>query len=591
MQNPCYKVITILLLAILFIAQLSYAASGRRKHFLSHGPSVASFGAGETLFAGFNDPAIIQYNPSLMVFFSESAASLARFNLFEGSAYNTGSLVADLGKNFFIGASVANLSSGDIEVRESIYSNPNSINVNTWNYVLSGAGFIKSLGIAYGLSLKYIYYDYYFKTAGTYSIDAGLSKVFLGPEIFNNLSKIKIGVSAQNFLSQELVLDNNPEKIPSIYRLSSAIILPVYYRFKTQDKVSLYADLKFEDDFLDIYAGLGYTIADKYSVRAGYYPEHITFGFGIEVYSFAFDYAADFSEIDLINRLAVTFRWNAFKNNDLEKEAEEALNKEILSLNEAEIKFTQAKKHISNEEYLRATDLLADIIVSYPSFESPLHFYNKIINKMNVDASEESLDFAKLTYASGYLYYYETQYKKALSQWNKFTYFTGGTDEIKEYKNKLNDAMQLEAKKKREQELDVKSNEMLKTGISHFQSSEWIKCIKKMEQLQKFVSSNNFSKTVEYYTKAKEYIDKSISELSKTIKNEKKSVSAKKIEKSEEKIEIDEESANKKYNEGLVLYAQGRYLEAERAWELTLRLNPNHQKAKVALQKMRKKAE
>lgn len=40
----------------------------------------------------------------------------------------------------------------------------------------------------------------------------------------------------------------------------------------------------------------------------------------------------------------------------------------------------------------------------------------------------------------------------------------------------------------------------------------------------------------------------------------------------------------------LVLYAQGKHYEAERAWELALRLNPNHQKAIIALEKIKNSA-
>jgi tetratricopeptide (TPR) repeat protein len=129
---------------------------------------------------------------------------------------------------------------------------------------------------------------------------------------------------------------------------------------------------------------------------------------------------------------------------------------------------------------------------------------------------------------------------------------------------------------------------LLEKGVEEFKAKNWIKCIKAMEKLQKFVKENNFSKSIEYYSKAKDYIDKSINELAKLIKDDKKEQALQAAASaSEEKREIDEEGADKKYNEGLILYAQGRYFEAERAWELTLRLNPDHKKAKIALSKIR----
>ena len=40
-------------------------------------------------------------------------------------------------------------------------------------------------------------------------------------------------------------------------------------------------------------------------------------------------------------------------------------------------------------------------------------------------------------------------------------------------------------------------------------------------------------------------------------------------------------------NEGLILYAKGKYFEAEKMFELTLRLNPNHKKAQTALKRIK----
>lgn len=568
-----------------FDAGFSYAAYAGRKHFLSHGPSVAAFGAGETVFSAYNYPDIIQYNPSLSALFKESGISLSRFNLLEESSYNSASIVFKVLNNYSLGLSVSNLSTGDIILRDTIYSDFNRASINKWNYTLSASGLINKFDIAYGLNIKYIYYDLYLNDGGTFAIDTGISKNFKGPKIAGNISKIKIGLSAQNFIAGDLKIESENDEIPAIYRISSGFSIPVYYRFKTQDILNIYADLKYEDDFLEFCGGVSYILANKYFLRGGYYNEHFTFGFGIEFYSFAFDYAADFSEIELINRFALSYRWGGEKTNDLIIEAKEALEKEKLNLKEAEKRFKSAKKLYYKGKYLRATDMLADIVISYPKFESPLHFYNKIAADMNIIAdSKTELDFGKLTYAKGYNAYYKADYKEALNEWKKYNHFTGGNEEIAEYYNKISDALELEAKQKHEAELDAKALNMLQAGINSYNLKKWIKCIKEMEALQKFVSKNTFYKTLEYHTKAKEYINKSIRELSKTIKKEEYE---EETVKKEEVIEIDEAGADKKYNEGLILYAQGRYFEAERMWELTLRLNPNHKKAKIALSKLR----
>jgi len=51
---------------------------------------------------------------------------------------------------------------------------------------------------------------------------------------------------------------------------------------------------------------------------------------------------------------------------------------------------------------------------------------------------------------------------------------------------------------------------------------------------------------------------------------------------------IDVKSAQRHYTSGLVAYAQGRLREAIREWDLSLRLNPGHEKARLARRKAKK---
>ncbi|MDR3256635.1 MAG: hypothetical protein LBT18_03155 [Endomicrobium sp.] len=585
MQNPHNKIATLIISLVIIVTniQLSFGGSGRRKHFFSHGSSVAAFGSGESLFSAYNDPASLQYNPSLMVFFTENAISLSRFNLFEGTSYNSGSAAVGLEKKIFLGISVSNLSSGNTETRETVYSPEKIISVNTWDYILSVAGYIDFLSIAYGVNIKYLYYDLYFNKSGTYTVDCG----FMKNVNINDILKIKFGISVQNFVSGELKVDSEKDEIPAICRLSSAFILPTYYRFKSKDTINIYADLKYEDGFADFYGGLAYIIADKYALRTGYYPQHFTCGIGIDFYFFTIDYAADFSEINLINRFGLTYRWRFKKSNNLLKEAQDALNKEKISSKKAEQKFKETKCFYNKKEYLRATEMLSDIIMSYPDYESPRHFYKGIVSMMKKTAdSRDELDFGKITYARAYNAYYSADYKEALNEWKKYIGFKGTTEEIKEYSKKIDTVLKFIELENKEKELNEQAKKILEDGIEKYNLRKWIQCIKRMEKLENFVSKNNFSKAIEYYSKAKEYIDKSVAELSKSICIE-KDVHVQ----PEEQFEYDEITAEKKYTEGLVLYAQGKYYRAERAWELTLRLNPRHQKAKIALHKLKNSTE
>ena len=109
-----------------------------------------------------------------------------------------------------------------------------------------------------------------------------------------------------------------------------------------------------------------------------------------------------------------------------------------------------------------------------------------------------------------------------------------------------------------------------------------------MEKLQEFLKKSQYTNTsFNYYSYAKEYIDKSVKEITKTLKNTKKSVQENIQEQKGEEFLIDEKLADEKYKEGLILYAKGKYFEAEKMFELTLRLNPNHQRAINALKHLK----
>ncbi|MCA6079533.1 MAG: hypothetical protein LE169_01365 [Endomicrobium sp.] len=590
MQNLNSKIIAVVLSLTLIIVntRISYSEFGRRRHFLSHGSSVTSFGTGESVFSAYDDPASLQYNPSLMVFFPVNAVSFSRFNLFEGSSHNSISAVFGAEKKAFIGISASNLSSGNVELRKDIFSNPEKVNsVNTWDFVVAASCFINFLNVACGFSAKCLPRDLNFKN-GTYAIDGGLSKII----DFGNVLKVKLGISAQNFTVSRLNNgDGREDGIPIIYRLSFAFIFPVCNRFKSKDTINIYADLKREDGYTNFCGGLAYIIADKYTLCAGYYPEHFTFGIGISFYSFILNYAADFGNMGLINRFGLTYKWN-FKKSDefsdeLSKEAYDALNKREMNFKNAEKKFVEAKRLYDNKEYLRATDMLSAIVMSCPDYELPRDLYEKIAKMMKETAySTNESDFGKLTYAKAYVAYYDANYKEALNEWKKNIGFVGGTEEIKDYSKKIDTILKLEKLEEREKKLDMQAREMLKRGIEKYNLRKWLQCVKEMEELEKFVSSNNFSKTLEYCNKAREYIGKSVAELSKSLSVKNKTTSQSEGQQ-EEKVEYDEASADKKYAEGLVLYAQGKYYEAERAWELTLRFNPRHHKANIALRKLK----
>ncbi|MDD5102666.1 MAG: hypothetical protein PHH62_06760 [Endomicrobiaceae bacterium] len=586
MQIVNYKIIFILILSILIVQNLY--AKGKRKNFLSHGPSVSAFSQGETALNNINDPAIIYHNSSLLSFFNYNTVSLSRYNLFDGTSYNAVSASLNIFDNITSGFSIINLSSGDVELRKDPFDKPKTVSTNQWAYIFALSSLIRPIDVAVGLDMKYIIMDLYEKKDSGVSFDVSFSKFIHNIDIKYTQIDVGLGVSAQNIIGTGVKLDKFKEDFQKILKISSLIIVPTKFHFDSRDTISVSVDLKNEDTYNELFTGVEYKFVDKYSIRCGYYPDHITAGLGMDVSSFTINYSADFNEIDLINRFSLTYKWNKKQKTDniLSIEAKSALKEDRISQIQAEEIFNKAKSFYSKRQYLYATELLQKIIVDYPNYESPMFYYKKIQKNMK-DNSVSTLvsDFDIYSYSAGYINYYAGNYSQCSKEWMKYLQFDNKNKEITEYYQKVQKILNNSIIEEKRKEFDIQATQLLQDGIDKFNAKKWISSINQMENLQIFVRSSKYTTSFNYYSVAKDYIDKSVKELSLSIKKENTN---KNFVQGIEKFEIDEKMADEKYKEGLILYAKGKYFEAERMWELTLRLNPNHTRAINALEHIKK---
>ena len=587
MQIVNNKIILILIISFLVVQNIY--ATGKRKNFLSHGPSVSSFSQGETVLNSLDDPAIIFHNGSLLSYFDYNNVSLTRYNLFDGTSYNAAAINYRLFENLFLGFSAIDLASGDIELRKDPFDKAKTVTTNQWAYILAFAAKIKPIETSVGVNLKYIYLDLYEKKNGGFAMDLGLSKYFDNVDIKYTQAKFGVGLSMQNIMGTGIKLDEYNEDFQYIFRLSGLMEIPIVYRLETKDTLTVSLDVKNEDTYNELFAGIEYKLLEKYAIRCGYYPDHITAGFGINISAFTINYSADFNEIDLINRFSLAYRWNKKKKkeNEFEKEAQAALTQDKLSQKQAQELFKKAKEFYNKKQYLYSTDLLQKIIIDYPNYDSPNIYCNKI-KKLMKEKSSSSYEssFDEYAYWSGYRNYYEANYDQCLKEWKKYLQFDNKNKEIIEYCNKVNAIVTNSIEEKKKKQFEYEANTILKNGIILYKNKRWVECIRQMEKLQTFVKSSQYTNTsFNYYSSAKEYIDKAVKEITKNLNNTK--VTETKVQESEPEIIIDEKLADKKYREGLILYAKGKYYEAERMFELTLRLNPNHQRAINALKHLK----
>jgi len=197
-----------------------------------------------------------------------------------------------------------------------------------------------------------------------------------------------------------------------------------------------------------------------------------------------------------------------------------------------------------------------------------------------------------------FIEYNKNQYTKAVSLWEKVLTidssignkkFLLGDHIIKKYLEKVNNILL-----KMENEKQI--NELITKGITAYNNKKYYESKIFFNDVIK-LSSENIT--------AKEYINKCDNEIAR-IESEKEEKRIKKlsivkeqetkkqeIKKQEDEYpketkRVDSQDIDKIYQQGLIYFASGQLESALKEFELVLRLNPKHRKAKQAAEKIRK---
>ena len=585
MQTINNKVILIVLL--LFFVSPAYGYY--RESFLGEGPSVAAFGRGETATSIFDDYSSVFYNPSLAAQLTAKTASLSYYPLFDGSMYSFAGFGLPLPHGFAGGISFINMRSGEVELRQNINDIPTTTNTNQWAGLISVAKSIeKPFALDVGLALRFIYMDLCGYKGSGMGVDAGLSRGFGGPDLFGNKSSIAVGLSAQNLVSPAVKLITESETYPIIYRLGASLRVPTVYHTLSYDELLITADIVSQDNITAPAAGAEYCFANRFIFKCGYTTDGtLTMGAGYKASSLRFDYAYDLGDLANFHRFGVSFFFgNRIKENNkysLLNEAKRSLAEDKKRRKKAKEKLKEAIRYYKKGWLLKSTDLFKEVRIDFPEIETSEIYLNKISDEINAAIQTNESDIEKYSYADGYLDYQKLLYNDALNEWGKILQINPKNAEVIEYAEKIRNYLADAERIKQEKELEDKVKFLLDGGVNAFNSSKWISCIKLMEQVKQICVSSKFPQALEYSNTASDYINKAVARLSETVKP---SLSKGKEETPSESL-VDEEGAEKNYQEGLVSYAQGKLFDAEKSWELALRLNPGHLKAQKALSKLR----
>jgi tetratricopeptide (TPR) repeat protein len=531
------------------------------------------------------------YNPSALVLAGADNAACSTFKLFDGSMYNFAGSSIFIGGDGAMALSVINLRTGGIEARQNIDDVPRSADTNQLAFFTSYARRFPGLwGLNAGVNLKYVSINIYGSSGADIGADLGLSKEFKGPEILDRKSRVFAGVSCQNVLQPKFKLISDEEVYGRVLSIQTAFSMPLSFiregpdKLLYFDKLSIMADAVAGESETEPKFGAEYCALNKYTLRAGYYPGHATAGAGFRYGDLQLDYAADFSNFTVFHRIGLEFYWG--KRGQLMREAIVKSEEDRRGRLAVEKNFPPEMKAIQKECrekcFLAATERLKNVMLRYPDYAPAKELYEMITSQMSENAKGGGEpDFEEISYAKGYNNYFKQNFENAVNEWGKVIQIDPERKEVTDYTVKVKSYLADMNSRRKEKELEESISKQFEEAVKYFDSAKWVQCIKRMEKIKKTCETGSFAGSFEWHEKSDAYIKNAVDEIARNLprKSEKPA--------EEKDTEVYLRSAEKKYGEGLLLYAQGKLSGAAQMWEIALRFNPSHEKAKAAFEKVK----
>jgi len=255
--------------------------------------------------------------------------------------------------------------------------------------------------------------------------------------------------------------------------------------------------------------------------------------------------------------------------------------------------FKAAKKDYDKKRFLKASDKFREIMLKYPEYELARKYYQTINDEMDKIIGDPKANFEVLAYAKGYLDYFNQNLQDSVSEWEKVLQLNPKRSEVKEYIQKVNEYLRDAERIVREKDISERVTRIYNEGLKAFAEKRWVTAIRKMEEVQSICKNEPFPQSFEWFGKSQEYIKKTINILATPEREAVSSAGPRAVSGAVKPVEsvVDEVASGKAYYDGLVAYAQGRLFDAKRAWEIASRYNPKNEKARKALDRLKKEME
>ncbi|NIM03380.1 tetratricopeptide repeat protein [bacterium] len=265
----------------------------------------------------------------------------------------------------------------------------------------------------------------------------------------------------------------------------------------------------------------------------------------------------------------------------------------------AEVLYRDGLAHYNEGKINEAIKQLEEVIKFNPQHRKARELLAKVREKVDEIKKEEKARKIRETvdkrYFRGIDYYAEGEFKKAIKEWREVLRIDPTHAGAKEYLKKARDKIARASSRRTERKTTARSAKEEKIevyyrqGINYYLAGAFKEAIRQWEEVLKMEPSHNGAKG--YIAKAKERLKISGEGMVYSGYEEEVEEYVKELEKTGTTDEEKEELIAMHYQDGLVAYAHGDLSQAMKEWQIVLKLDPDHKKARRAIIKLQAEME
>ncbi len=435
------------LLALLFgcltVSVSAVNQAGQETPF-SVGVGARALGMGGGFTSLANDASAIYYNPAGLASLQWQEFSAMHMTLFEGSIFDYGGWVYPDLKLGGIGIGYMRIGTNDI-VRRNDYTDEGTFGYSNSEVILAYGKNLQG-SVSAGLSFKIVNQSLDNLSDYGFGFDIGM--------MAHIRKKVSFGLLFRNLVPPELTLKNSSETSP--ISIVGGMAVHDLALSKT-DRLAASFDLeKIENKEVEVHTGVEFTLYNNYMLRAGYDRDNLSFGAGVQLERFRFDYAYKMlSYIEDSHRFSVSFLLGKSIDQQLaEREKAEQAKGSILLEDERRKQF-EFYKDKADEFYnrFRLDSALAyyqralafkehdaEIIGTIAAIENSINFQQE--EQRRIEEAQRELDKSVQAYlAQAENFFAKKYYRAALDMLDLIFDINPNHEAANELKRQIDDAM------------------------------------------------------------------------------------------------------------------------------------------------------